>query len=73
MEGTDMERRNDEVHLSTEEARGGRTGTGVFQVLMISLVLILVVYGVIWLAGSFGPDRSGQAPDTAVPPAAAAT
>lgn len=68
-----MERQGDEVHLSTEEARSGRTGLGVFQVLAISLALIVVAYGVVWLAGSVGPERSGQAADTSVSPAAAST
>lgn len=68
-----MERQGDEVHVTTEEARSGRTGMGVFQVLTISLVLILIAYGVVWLAGSYGPDKSGQAADTSVTPAAAAT
>ena len=68
-----MERQGDEVHVTTEEARGGRTGMGVFQVLTISLVLSVIAYGVVWLSGSFGPDRSGQAAETASPPAAAAT
>ena len=68
-----MERQGDEVHVTTEEARGGRTGLGVFQILTISLVLIVVAYGVVWLAGSFGPERSGQAAETAAPPATTAT
>ena len=68
-----MERQGDEVHVTTEEARSGRTGVGVFQVLLISLVLIVIAYGVVWLSGSYGPDRSGQAVDTSVTPAAAAT
>ena len=70
---TIMDRQGDEIHVTTEEARSGRTGLGVFQVLMISLALIVVAYGVVWLAGSFGPDQSGQAAESSVSPAPAAT
>ena len=63
-----MERQGDEVHLSTEEARSGRTGMGVFQVLAISLILIVIAYGAVWLVGSFGPDKSGQAAQTSAAP-----
>ena len=63
-----MERQGDEVHVSTEEARGGRTGMGVVQVLAISLVLIVVAYGVVLMVGSYGPEKSGQAAETSATP-----
>lgn len=63
-----MERQNDEVHVTTEEARGGKTGMGVRYVLGISLVLVIVALSALWLVGSQGPDQSGQAAETSAAP-----
>ncbi len=63
-----MERQNDEVHITTEEARGGKTGMGVRYVLGISLVLVIVALSALWLVGSQGPDQSGQAAETSAAP-----
>ncbi len=63
-----MERQNDEVHITTEEARGGKTGMGVRYVLGISLVLVIVALSALWLVGSQGPDQSGQATETSAAP-----
>jgi hypothetical protein len=56
-----MELHNEEVHVTTEEARGGTTGMGVRYVLAITLVLVIAVLSALWLVGSRGPARSGQA------------
>ena len=64
-----MERQNEEVHVTTEEARGGKTRMGVRFVLAITLVLAIVVLSALWLVGARGPDRSGQAPETVATPA----
>lgn len=40
-----MERQGEEVHLNTEEARGGKTGMGVRYVLALSLALVIVAFG----------------------------
>ena len=63
-----MDREGEEVHLNTEEARGGKTGMGVRYVLVISLTLILVAFAALWLLGSRGPAQSGQAAETAEMP-----
>lgn len=63
-----MERQNEEVHVTTEEARGGKTGMGVRYVLAISLVLAIVVLSALWLFGSQGPEQSGQAAETSAAP-----
>ena len=68
-----MERQNEEVHVTTEEARGGTTGMGVRYVLGISLVLAIVVLGALWLIGSQGPEQSGQAAETSAAPEPAAS
>ena len=62
-----MERQNEEVHITTEEARGGKTGLGVRYVLAISLVLTIVVLSALWLFGAHGPEQSGQAAETSAP------
>ena len=64
-----MERQNEEVHVTTEEARGGKTGMGVRYVLAITLVLTIVALSALWLVGSRGPAQSGQAAETAATPA----
>lgn len=66
-----MERQNEEVHVTTEEARGGQTGMGVRYVLAISLVLAIVVLSALWLVGARGPKQSGQAAETAAVPSPA--
>lgn len=63
-----MERQGDEVHLDTQEARGGKTGMGVRYVLMLTLALIIVAFTALWLMGSGAPGQSGQAPASGVAP-----
>lgn len=63
-----MDRQGEEVHVSTEEARGGQTGMGVRYVLAISLALVIVALSALWLLGSGGPGQSGQAAEPAGAP-----
>ena len=63
-----MERQNEEVHVTTQEARGGQTGMGVRYVLAITLVLAIAVLSALWLVGARGPAQSGQAAETATAP-----
>lgn len=58
-----MERQGEEVHLTTNEARGGRTGTGVKTMLIVSLLLVIVALSAIWI---FGAWRSAQGSQGAV-------
>ena len=44
-----MEREGDEVHVTTDEARGGETPHIVRYVLGVGLVLIVLVFGFTWL------------------------
>lgn len=68
-----MDRQGEEVHVTTEEARGGQTGLGMRYVLVISLVLVVIVLGGLWLLGVSGPALSGQAAASTEMPAAAAS
>ena len=71
-----MDQQNDEVHVTTEEARAGVTGHGVRYVLMVSLVLATLVLAALWLVGTRGAERPGAASTAAVAseaPAPAAT
>ena len=63
-----MERQNEEVHVTTQEARGGQTGMGVRYVLAITLVLAIAVLSALWLVGARGPAQSGQAAESAAAP-----
>lgn len=44
-----MHREGDEVHITTDEVRGGVTGHGVRYVLGIGLVTALVALSAIWI------------------------
>ncbi len=51
-----MERQGDEVHVETDDARGGES-TGVMRyVLGISLVLAIVLLSAIWMFGAASQD-----------------
>jgi hypothetical protein len=45
-----MERHGEEVHITTEEARGGRTTKVMRFVLAISVLLAIVALGLVWSA-----------------------
>lgn len=47
-----MERHNEEVHISTNEARSGSTPSIVRYVLLISLFLAIVAMTIIWVTGA---------------------
>lgn len=57
-----MERRGDEVHLNTDEARSGSTPHIVRYILGISTLLIVVLLSAIWIIGaqSAPQDRPGD-------------
>lgn len=71
-----MDQQNDEVHITTEEARAGITGQGVRYVLIVSLALVIIALASLWLFGTRGAERSGTASTAAAAsevPAPAAT
>ena len=71
-----MDQQNDEVHVTTEEARAGVTGHGVRYVLLVSLALVIIALTSLWLFGTRGAERPGTASTAAVAseaPAPAAT
>ncbi len=47
-----MERRGEEVHVDTDEARGGSTPHIVRYVLLISLALAIIALSVTWMTGA---------------------
>jgi hypothetical protein len=51
-----MERQGDEVHIETDEARGGSTPHIVRYVLVISLVLAVLALSLIWITGAVSRD-----------------
>lgn len=63
-----MERQGEEVHLDTEEARGGKTGMGVRYVLVLTLALVVIAFAALYLMQSGGPGQSGQAPPSGTAP-----
>jgi hypothetical protein len=59
-----MERRGDEVHVNTVEARGGATPHVARYVLAISLALVIIAFAVIVMTGAL--DGPQHPPDNAV-------
>lgn len=52
---------NDEIHVSTEDARSGSTPHIVRYVLAISLLLTIVALSAIWMTGAFNaPDAQNS-------------
>lgn len=47
-----MERKGDEVHLTTDEARAGTTPHIVRYVLLFSLLLAIVALTLVWVTGA---------------------
>lgn len=57
-----MERQGNEVHIHTDEARGGSTPHIVRYVLAISLVLAIAALSLIWITGALtsNPPNGGS-------------
>ena len=47
-----MERQGDEIHIETDEARGGSSSHVVRYVLIISVVLAIAALSLIWITGA---------------------
>jgi protein involved in polysaccharide export with SLBB domain len=52
-----MERQGDEIHITTDEVRGGSTPHIVRYVLGISLFLIIIAFSVVWMTGSMNTPQ----------------
>lgn len=65
-----MERQGEEVHVTTDEARGGNTPHIVRYVLVISLLLVIVALSAIWMTGAANApqDRPGDGITNQAPP-----
>lgn len=55
-----MERQGDEVHIETNEARGGSTPHIVRYVLAISLLLAIAAMTFIWVTGAVSTEQPTQ-------------
>ena len=65
-----MERQGDEVHIETNEARGGSTPHIVRYVLIISLVLAIAALSLVWIMGAASTpqgDHNGPVSGQATP------
>jgi hypothetical protein len=65
-----MERHGEEVHVSTDEARGASTPHIVRYILAISLVLAILALSAIWMLGASNApqDRPGDGITNQAPP-----
>src|SRR5688500_13956542 len=55
-----MERKGDEVHVETDEARGASTPNIVRWVLLVSLFAAIALLSIIWITGAATQDESEQ-------------
>ena len=55
-----MERQGEEVHIETNEVRGGSTPHIVRYVLIISLILAVVALSLIWMTGAASTPQAAQ-------------
>jgi len=65
-----MERRGEEIHLETEEARSGETSNVVRYVLTIALFLAILALSAIWITGALTSpqgERTGVVTNQATP------
>jgi hypothetical protein len=53
-----MERHGDEIHITTEEARGGVTNHGVRYVLAIGLLLAILALSAVWITGALTGEQN---------------
>ena len=68
-----MHREGEEVHIETDEARGGSTPHVLRYVLGISLVLAIAAMSLVWIVGASTRDAypdHGSTPSTSTPPSA---
>jgi hypothetical protein len=65
-----MERQGDEVHVTTDEARGAGTPHIARYILLISTLLVIIALSAIWMTGaSQAPqDRPGDGITNQAPP-----
>lgn len=66
-----MERQGEEVHIQTDEARGGSTSHVVRYVLAIGLVLAIAALSLIWIIGAANsnpPNGGSGSPPSSVQP-----
>jgi hypothetical protein len=52
-----MHREGEEVHVTTDEARGAETGTGLRYMLGFGLALVIIAMSAIWITGSLTGDK----------------
>lgn len=62
-----MDRQGDEIHIETNEARGGSTPNIVRWVLAISLLAAIVLLSIIWMTGAATQSESDSSVDAAAP------
>ena len=66
-----MERRGDEIHIDSDDARGGSTPHIVRYVLGISLALAVIAMTAVWLIPALSNDASVTESDRVADPAEA--
>lgn len=68
-----MHREGDEIHVDKVEARAGNRGSFVLKILLLSLALLLLAYGVTLLVGASTAPYQPEPVATATPTGGVAT
>jgi hypothetical protein len=55
-----MERQGDEVHIETDEARGGSTPNIVRWILIVGITAAIVMLSATWIIGALSMDEQGS-------------
>jgi hypothetical protein len=55
-----MEQQGDEIHIETDEARGGSTPSIVRWILLGSLLLAIVLLSITWITGALSMGEQGS-------------
>jgi hypothetical protein len=59
-----MERQGDEVHIETDEARGGSTPNIVRWILIVGITAAIVLLSATWIIGALNMDEQGSVATT---------
>ncbi|MDE2563421.1 MAG: hypothetical protein KGL48_14355 [Sphingomonadales bacterium] len=62
-----MERHGDEIHVTSEEARGGATPFVMRYVLVLSTALAAALMTIVWVAGAWSTNRVADDTPNGVP------
>ncbi|MFM5907655.1 MAG: hypothetical protein ACKOPO_08730 [Novosphingobium sp.] len=58
-----MERQGEEIHVTPTEARAGKTGTHLRNMLFVSLFLAIAIMSLLWISGALSAPQDHNRDD----------